>query len=832
MKKIVSIFWLMLPVLFLLQPVLLNAQSNQYLHFDRVDDHVRLDEGSQYICNTDGITMAGWFYTDELAYGQGMMSFRSGDQGFYLIQLSNGVLECRFKSSTGFYEYVAPANTIVPQYWQHLAWVYDGTSCKLYVNGNLKGSTSASGQFTDPAVAFTIGKCLLGGFNFVFGGRADEVSVWNVGLTQEQIQDMIDNELTGSEDGLQMYYKFNQGDPGGDNTSITHLISEIDSPARDGVLLNFALTGETSNFNGTLDPGYQAISFPQIPNKLTTDPPFELEATATSGLPVYFEILYGPATLDGNTVTLTGDSGEVAIEATQPGDTTYNPADPIVNTFMVLDPNTHVPDIDARSPLSGDVYVPQLSQIHLATITSISYPELFSVENVKFEINGENIPAVSYYNDHYDAWWTPPAYGNYSINIISTTNFGASAVETVNINVVQEASDQEVLAVDGVWLNTDVPTMTVDAELPSYLGAFDQITATLEVECPPGGCGAWDRVAHVEAKGHNGDWFEIIRYITPYGVPCSHTIDLTDYMSVLQGKISFRVTCATLDNGYEYYLTLNYSEGTPTYPYSFVNRVWYDYYPFGDYANMQPVEIFNYSYPPDAVASKLKLVSTGHGWGNLNTGNAAEFYEASHTIWVNGEQTFDQHNWWDCNPNPDGCQPQNGTWYYNRAGWCPGAIAQWFDYDMTSFIQDDNIELQYVFYPDYVDFCHPNHPDCVTGQTCSNCNDGFNPALAVACNLVVFSNNPILGLDNPRYDEYAVTLAPNPTSGYMEASIKGKYITGNKNVEILNISGEVMDRFEWEGKSTTFDMTAFPQGLYLVRIIVNGKAEIHKIIKQ
>ena len=129
-----------------------------------------------------------------------------------------------------------------------------------------------------------------------------------------------------------MYYKFNQGEPGGNNTAITHLTSEIGSGERDAELMNFALEGETSNFNGELNVGYQAISFPQITSKLTTDEPFEIEATATSGLEVIFEVLSGPATIDGNIVTVTG-AGEVAIEANQPGDDTYDPAEPVHKYF-------------------------------------------------------------------------------------------------------------------------------------------------------------------------------------------------------------------------------------------------------------------------------------------------------------------------------------------------------------------------------------------------------------------------------------------------------------------------------------------------------------------
>jgi hypothetical protein len=431
------------------------------------------------------------------------------------------------------------------------------------------------------------------------------------------------------------------------------------------------------------------------------------------------------------------------------------------------------------------------------------------------------------------AWWTPPAYGNYSLSIVSTNNYGAAATENININVVASTSDMVVVAADSVLLNTSTVSQVVAAELPSFLGAFNNITATLQVKCPDGGCGEWDRVASVDARSHDGQWFEIIRYITPYGKPCSHNIDLTDYMSILMGKVEFRFNCSTLDNGYYYGLTLNYTQGTPEYPYSSIYEVWNDVYQFGDYANLQPVENWNFEFPEDAMAAKLKLVSTGHGWGDLNTGNAAEFYEATHKIQVNGEQTFEQHNWYDCNPNPDGCQPQNGTWYYNRAGWCPGAIAQWFDYDMTGFLSSPGIELQYIFYEDYVDLCHPNHPDCVTGVTCDDCEDGFNPMLDVACNLVVFAQDPLItGLDKLVAPNSHFSVNPNPTSGIIE--ITGSTIQTGKTstIRIMTLTGTFMDQFEWNGLSEHIDLTGYPKGVYILMIQTPDKTEMKKVIVQ
>lgn len=832
MKTITQHKHFLMILAFLCQSLFISAQSNQYLHFDREDDFVILQDGSQYFSGSTELTITGWFKTDELAYGQGYMGFRigSGTAEFYIIQLNNGVMECRLLTTTGLHEYVSPPNTAIPQVWQHFAWVYNGSSISLYVNGQLNGSSAASGVFQGENVPFAIGKSILGGLNFVFGGGIDEVSAWNRALSQSEIQDMMDNELSGSEEGLQLYYKFNQGVPGGDNTSITHLISEIGNGERDAELMNFALIGETSNFVGDFDPGYQAISFPQIPNKLVSDPPFEIAATATSGLPVYFEVISGPATIDGNLVTLTGEAGQVAIRATQPGNDEFDPAEPITNHFMVLDPQTHLPEIDLRHPLAGNVYAPTLAPIKMSAGSTIDYPELFSVQNLRFIINGETVYASRYEDGHYIGWWEPPAHGVYTVEVRSANNFGNSSSHTYTITVADNPTNVQVTAAEDIWLHTANYSEVAVAELPSFLGAYDRVTAHLELSCPPGGCGEWDRKASIEAKGHNGEWYEILRYITPYGVPCSHSIDLTDYISLLQGKVKFRFNCQTFDNGFKYKLTLDYQQGTPEYLYSYVYKIWHDTYQFGDYADLQPVEDVEFIFPDDAAAATLKLVSTGHGWGSNNTGNAAEFYEATHHIWVNEVETFEQHNWNICNPNPDGCQPQNGTWFYNRAGWCPGSIAPWFDFDMSAYVTDASVKLGYVFYEDYVDLCHPNHPDCVTGVTCADCDDGYNPHLIVACNLVVFGGNPIVGI--PEKADNNFVLKPNPTTGRIEVGARKQISPQNGQIKLFSMTGKLVDQIKFDGKSVTLDFSNQPKGLYMLMIETPTHQEVHKLVVQ
>lgn len=62
----------------------------------------------------------------------------------------------------------------------------------------------------------------------------------------------------------------------------------------------------------------QTIDFPPIADKSIRDLPFTLNATASSGLPVEYTVISGPATVQNGRVTLTG-TGNVTIRAAQAG---------------------------------------------------------------------------------------------------------------------------------------------------------------------------------------------------------------------------------------------------------------------------------------------------------------------------------------------------------------------------------------------------------------------------------------------------------------------------------------------------------------------------------
>jgi hypothetical protein len=101
----------------------------------------------------------------------------------------------------------------------------------------------------------------------------------------------------------------------------------------------------------TEPPVDQTISFGSLANKTYGDAPFTLSATASSGLPVSFLVVSGPATLTGNTITITG-AGTVTIRAAQPGSTAFNAA-PNVDQSFAVSPAALTVTADSKSRVYG-----------------------------------------------------------------------------------------------------------------------------------------------------------------------------------------------------------------------------------------------------------------------------------------------------------------------------------------------------------------------------------------------------------------------------------------------------------------------------------------------
>ncbi|MDB6017566.1 MAG: hypothetical protein JWR19_2055 [Pedosphaera sp.] len=78
----------------------------------------------------------------------------------------------------------------------------------------------------------------------------------------------------------------------------------------------------------------QTITFGSLTNQIYGHAPFDVSATASSGLPVTFSIVSGPATVASNTVTITG-AGLVTVRASQASNPSFTAATNVDQSFTV-----------------------------------------------------------------------------------------------------------------------------------------------------------------------------------------------------------------------------------------------------------------------------------------------------------------------------------------------------------------------------------------------------------------------------------------------------------------------------------------------------------------
>lgn len=153
-----------------------------------VPDHADLRlTGGGTICmwvKWDGTrTTSGGYSPTLVAHGSVYRLFVSSDGGALSMYINWG--------SGGDYFTVSNAGALVSGTWRHIAVVFTATEKKIYADGVDVTQTAGDSRVpSEQAIATIIGAMTVGGG--FFGGQIDDVRVYDTGLTQEQIQDIID----------------------------------------------------------------------------------------------------------------------------------------------------------------------------------------------------------------------------------------------------------------------------------------------------------------------------------------------------------------------------------------------------------------------------------------------------------------------------------------------------------------------------------------------------------------------------------------------------------------------------------------------------------------
>ena len=198
---------------------------------------------------------------------------------------------------------------------------------------------------------------------------------------------------------------------------------------------------------------------------------------------------------------------------------------------------------------------------------------------------------------------------------------------------------------------------------------------------------------------------EIARAITPFGQGVVLWFDVSDYRTLLHDSVNLISIVCGYSNGWLVNTDFYFIEGVPPMnPYK-VQNLWNGTWPYGNTGNpieshLQPITLLVDS---QSVYEKIRLITTGHGFGGYPNQNDAEFYDVTHSLLINGV-TKQQRLWRpDCGRNPlfpQGAPGYTSTWFYNRANWCPGSYVQTHDYNATTYVSsNDSLTVDYNMVP-------------------------------------------------------------------------------------------------------------------------------------
>jgi hypothetical protein len=171
-------------------PMWTTGQVGGALEFDGADDHVVVSSPSNLPLGNDARTIELWAKVDSFAHDTVLVTW-----GYYGGQRMSAIA-LKGYSAFFFWGYGADVNGYggkQPGIWYHVAFTFDGSVGKLYVNGALE--SSATLPLNTVSSDLYMGKGQWGGG--YYNGLIDEVAIWNKALTATEIQNHYLGGLEG-----------------------------------------------------------------------------------------------------------------------------------------------------------------------------------------------------------------------------------------------------------------------------------------------------------------------------------------------------------------------------------------------------------------------------------------------------------------------------------------------------------------------------------------------------------------------------------------------------------------------------------------------------------
>ena len=183
------------------------SQNNYSLSFDGYGDYVDLGNNPLFDFQYgDPFTISMWIYPNALGGDQGLIS-KMADGGPVQYEVITDGASIRYGTGNQFLF----GGQLEAGNWYHLIVTSDGSAKNIYINNQLIESGSFESMTSNGDNLYIGAHQPLAMPGWSWSGFIDEVSIWDIALTQNDIDAYVTNSLSGNENGLVSYYKFNEG---------------------------------------------------------------------------------------------------------------------------------------------------------------------------------------------------------------------------------------------------------------------------------------------------------------------------------------------------------------------------------------------------------------------------------------------------------------------------------------------------------------------------------------------------------------------------------------------------------------------------------------------
>ena len=187
--------------------------ANKVLSLDGDGDYVEVPDDDS-LDMTNSVTIEAWVMStgehDRAIVSKG---FGDSDESYFITRGPQNSIRWHVGTVDGWEWF--DANTFISSNkWYHVAVTYNGSTMTTYVNGNYDGSIPHTGALRINEINLTVGS--RGGNSHYWGGIIDEVRIWNVARTQEEIRTSMNQPIENPEllENLVGYWNFDNGTAG------------------------------------------------------------------------------------------------------------------------------------------------------------------------------------------------------------------------------------------------------------------------------------------------------------------------------------------------------------------------------------------------------------------------------------------------------------------------------------------------------------------------------------------------------------------------------------------------------------------------------------------